>query len=132
TASAAPAAAEPLEDAASQQEFADLAVMPKPTAPPATAQMRAMPASPPSAEPVAKTAGAVSPNFATAPSGDTFAHFDESAQKAVATDPVSTFSLDVDTASYAYVRRSLNEGSIPAPDAVRIEEMINYFPYDYP
>jgi Ca-activated chloride channel family protein len=45
--------------------------------------------------------------------------------------PLSTFSIDVDTASYSIVRRFLNSGSLPPPDAVRIEEMINYFPYDY-
>jgi Ca-activated chloride channel family protein len=67
-----------------------------------------------------------------APSGDRFQSFAESPLKVVATDPVSTFSIDVDTASYAYVRRALNEGRIPDPDAVRIEEMINYLPYDYP
>lgn len=46
--------------------------------------------------------------------------------------PVSTFSIDVDTASYALVRQSLMSGSLPPRDAVRIEEMVNYFPYDYP
>ena len=45
--------------------------------------------------------------------------------------PVSTFSIDVDTASYAVVRNSLMNGYLPAADAVRIEELINYFPYDY-
>lgn len=45
--------------------------------------------------------------------------------------PLSTFSIDVDTASYSIVRRFLNSGSLPPPDAVRIEEMVNYFPYDY-
>ncbi len=45
----------------------------------------------------------------------------------VAEDPVSTFSSDVDTASYAFVRRALNSGYQPPPNAVRIEEMINYF-----
>ncbi|MEW9805175.1 von Willebrand factor type A domain-containing protein [Mesorhizobium sp. ZMM04-5] len=48
-----------------------------------------------------------------------------------ATDPVSTFSIDVDTASYAFVRRSLKEGILPRPDTVRVEEMVNYFPYDW-
>lgn len=51
--------------------------------------------------------------------------------KIVATDPVSTFSADVDTASYANVRRFLNEGRLPPKDAVRVEEMINYFDYAY-
>ena len=51
--------------------------------------------------------------------------------KSVAAEPVSTFSIDVDTASYSFVRRSLNAGRLPPKDAVRVEEMINYFPYDY-
>ena len=51
---------------------------------------------------------------------------------AVASNPLSTFSIDVDTASYANVRRFLNEGQMPPPDAVRIEELINYFRFDYP
>ena len=46
-------------------------------------------------------------------------------------DPVSTFSIDVDTASYSFVRRSLKEGMLPQPDTVRVEEMVNYFPYDW-
>lgn len=50
---------------------------------------------------------------------------------AVQSEPLSTFSIDVDTGSYANVRRFLNEGRLPPPDAVRLEEMINYFPYDY-
>ena len=49
----------------------------------------------------------------------------------VADEPVSTFSIDVDTASYSNVRRFLNEGRLPPRDAVRIEELINYFDYDY-
>jgi Ca-activated chloride channel family protein len=52
--------------------------------------------------------------------------------KQVAQEPVSTFSIDVDTASYAFVRRALNAGQLPPKDAVRIEELINYFPYNYP
>ncbi len=47
-------------------------------------------------------------------------------------DPLSTFSIDVDTASYANVRRFINQGSMPPVGAVRLEEMINYFSYDYP
>lgn len=49
----------------------------------------------------------------------------------VAETPVSTFSVDVDTGSYANVRRFLNQGSLPPEGAVRLEEMVNYFPYDY-
>ena len=55
----------------------------------------------------------------------------ENAFKRVAEEPVSTFSLDVDTASYAFVRASLNRHVLPQPAAVRTEEMINYFRYDY-
>jgi Ca-activated chloride channel family protein len=50
---------------------------------------------------------------------------------AAATNPLSTFSIDVDTASYANVRRFLESGQLPPKDAVRIEELINYFRYDY-
>jgi Ca-activated chloride channel family protein len=46
--------------------------------------------------------------------------------------PLSTFSIDVDTASYSNVRRFLSQGSLPPSGAVRIEELINYFPFDYP
>jgi Ca-activated chloride channel family protein len=47
-------------------------------------------------------------------------------------EPLSTFSIDVDTASYSNVRRFLNQGQLPPRDAVRIEELVNYFTYDYP
>ena len=49
-----------------------------------------------------------------------------------AQEPLSTFSIDVDTASYSNVRRFLANGQLPPPDAVRIEELLNYFTYDYP
>jgi len=52
--------------------------------------------------------------------------------KLVAEEPVSTFSIDVDTASYANVRRYLNNGVLPPKDAVRVEELVNYFDYAYP
>jgi Ca-activated chloride channel family protein len=64
--------------------------------------------------------------------GDTFKSFEENRVKITADEPVSTFSIDVDTASYSYVRSLLEDGYLPDPDAVRIEELINYFPYDYP
>ncbi len=47
-------------------------------------------------------------------------------------DPLSTFSIDVDTATYSNVRRLLNQGELPTPNTVRAEEIINYFDYDYP
>jgi Ca-activated chloride channel family protein len=52
--------------------------------------------------------------------------------KVVSADPVSTFSVDVDTASYGVVRDYLNRGGMPPVDAVRVEEMVNYFDYSYP
>lgn len=50
----------------------------------------------------------------------------------VGNDPLSTFSIDVDTASYSNMRRFITQGQLPPKDAVRIEELINYFPYNYP
>ena len=61
-----------------------------------------------------------------------YTHFDTNSVHLVSEDPVSTFSIDVDTASYSNVRRMLNQGVLPRHDAVRIEEMINYFTYSYP
>ncbi len=60
-----------------------------------------------------------------------FASTDPNPVKSVATDPVSTFSADVDTASYSYMRRALLGGSLPDAAAVRVEELVNYFPYDW-
>ena len=62
---------------------------------------------------------------------DRFPDFDPNPVKVTAEMPVSTFSIDVDTAAYGYMRASLNEGRLPEKDAVRIEELINYFPYGY-
>lgn len=61
-----------------------------------------------------------------------YSYIAENGYKNVAEDPLSTFSVDVDTASYGNVRRLLRDGSPIPADAVRIEEMINYFDYDYP
>lgn len=60
-----------------------------------------------------------------------YSHAEESAFKNTSTDPVSTFSADVDTASYANLRRLINEKRTIPEDAVRIEEMLNYFDYNY-
>ena len=56
----------------------------------------------------------------------------ENGFKEVSTSPLSTFSIDVDAASYSNTRRHLKEGKLPPKDAVRVEEFINYFNYDYP
>jgi len=63
---------------------------------------------------------------------DQFQKFEENSVKQVAAEPVSTFSIDVDTASYSFARRAINQGYLPQANAIRIEEMINYFDYDYP
>ncbi len=63
---------------------------------------------------------------------DKFESQDVNAIKLSSEEPVSTFSIDVDTASYSFVRRQLNQGVLPQKDAVRIEEMVNYFDYAYP
>ncbi|MDD3371137.1 MAG: VWA domain-containing protein [Alphaproteobacteria bacterium] len=60
-----------------------------------------------------------------------FANAEEQNVKQTAQEPVSTFSMDVDTASYTFVRKLLSRGRLPSPQAVRVEEMINYFSYDY-
>lgn len=60
-----------------------------------------------------------------------YSHSEESGFKNASTDPVSTFAADVDTASYANIRRLINDGSPIPEDAVRIEEMLNYFDYGY-
>lgn len=67
-----------------------------------------------------------------AASGETYANEAPSGIQSTASQPVSTLAADVDTASYALLRNSLDSGSLPDPDALRIEEMVNYFPYDLP
>ena len=60
-----------------------------------------------------------------------YQHLDENPVHRVTEQPVSTFSIDVDTGAYANVRRFLKDGQLPPQDAVRVEEMINYFDYQY-
>ncbi|HEX8621206.1 MAG TPA: VWA domain-containing protein, partial [Allosphingosinicella sp.] len=62
---------------------------------------------------------------------DRFTSVSENPFRVAAEEPVSTFSIDVDSASYSWVRASLSQNVLPQPAAVRTEEMINYFPYDY-
>jgi Ca-activated chloride channel family protein len=61
-----------------------------------------------------------------------YAPVNENGFRDVKNNPLSTFSIDVDNASYSNIRRFINGGQLPPADAVRIEEMINYFKYDYP
>ena len=71
-------------------------------------------------------------NYAIVPfNTESYDKIDENTFKLVLENPVSTFSVDVDRAAYANVRRFLNDNSLPPVDAVRIEELINYFDYDY-
>jgi secreted protein with Ig-like and vWFA domain/anti-sigma-K factor RskA len=83
--------------------------------------------------PLEKTAPAA--NFLTfgpVAAGERYNRFADNRFRAVAEQPLSTFSIDVDTASYANVRRFLTAGQRPPRDAVRIEELVNYFRYAYP
>jgi Ca-activated chloride channel family protein len=62
---------------------------------------------------------------------ENYQHYIENGIKSVLQEPVSTFSIDVDTGSYTNIRRMINQGMLPPADAIRIEEFINYFNYDY-
>ncbi len=63
---------------------------------------------------------------------EAYAAKEENGFRSVLNNPLSTFSADVDAASYSNIRRFINQGKLPPQDAVRIEEMINYFEYNYP
>ena len=60
---------------------------------------------------------------------ENYQNIDDNAVKVVAREPVSTFSIDVDTGAYSNMRRFLRSGALPPADAIRVEELINYFPY---
>lgn len=62
---------------------------------------------------------------------DAFEKYRSNLTTVVSETPVSTFSVDVDTASYSFLRASINRGQLPPRESIRLEEMINYFPYDY-
>ncbi len=72
------------------------------------------------------------PILAPEPDTEAFANAAPNPVRVTAEEPVSTFSAEVDTASWAVIRQGLNAGQLPPAEAVRIEEMVNYFPYDYP
>ena len=63
---------------------------------------------------------------------ENYQHIENQSIRSVLSEPVSTFSIDVDTGAYSNMRRWLNQGQLPPEDAVRVEEFINYFNYDYP
>ena len=78
------------------------------------------------------TAAVAEENLSLAENTERYQDQPDQPVKSVAQEPVSTFSIDVDTGSYANVRRFLTNGEQPPKDAVRIEEIVNYFPYNYP
>lgn len=119
---------------------AQIAAVPPPVPaapPPPVAEMRAQ-AARSNASPTSTARVASSPELdalraaSTATDREQYAHQEDNPVKRVAEQPVSTFSIDVDTGAYANVRRMLNAGQLPPRDAVRVEELINYFDYDYP
>jgi Ca-activated chloride channel family protein len=135
-----------LADCASQQTADENSVMVTGSRVPAESRDAAPPSAPP--PPVAMQAYRAAPKMALGAMGgyvqvapgrmagdintEKYPDAKPNPVKEAKTEPVSTFSIDVDTASYANVRRFLNDGTLPPKDAVRIEEMINYFDYDYP
>lgn len=82
------------------------------------------------AQPAMKRGGTIDYNQ-TSWNTEAYSPINENGFRAVVDEPLSTFSIDVDRASYANVRRFINNGQLPPVDAVRIEEMINYFDYEY-
>ena len=130
--------------AACSPEFSSRPEMAKDAAPQASrtsAEQRIMAAPEPAPQPLISP-GAPLPNTTDSLSNlrqasepadrENYAPFESNPIKRVAEEPVSTFSIDVDTGSYANVRRILRDGRLPPSNAVRIEEMINYFNFDYP
>jgi Ca-activated chloride channel family protein len=99
-------------------------------APPAGA-LRASMASP-AARMASQEGGSVSGIFRRPTGTESYAAVVENRFIRASEEPLATFSIDVDTASYSNVRRFLNQGQLPPRDAVRIEELVNYFTYDYP
>lgn len=114
-----------VDEAAEEREMP----MPRPSrkpAPPPMAMGRVAPSSPaPIAQPLAIEQD---PSMNT----EAYSRIDDNPFLRTSERPLSTFSSDVDTASYSNLRRFLRDGHLPPKDAVRIEEMINYFHYNYP
>lgn len=133
-----PAAEPPLAEAQADAAVASPALSaPPPAVAPAAAPARPMAAGKAAHE---MTRMAVMPTLMPAPmpmpvpdqpSNERYGQISDNPIHRVAEAPVSTFSVDVDTGSYSNVRRLLNGGALPPADAVRVEELINYFPYDY-
>ena len=115
---------EPIEETA--PEASAVAVAPAPPPVPAPAVVAALPAPTPAiATPVAEP-------VTGDPAGDRHTDFGVNPWTETSLDRLSTFAADVDTAAYTYARRTILEGSLPAPAAVRVEEFVNYFGYRFP
>ena len=71
-------------------------------------------------------------HYANYPSVERYGQYSENPRILVRNEPLSTFSIDVDTGSYTNMRRFVREGQIPPAESVRVEEFLNYFSYDYP
>ncbi len=123
-----------VEPATLDEPFADIPFMVEPTEPMLEAEIAAAPlAATRSRKAVSGIALDQDAPIALPESNtETFANAPANPVQITAETPVSTFSIDVDTASYAVIRRALTGGMMPPQDAVRIEEMVNYFTYDYP
>lgn len=126
-----PAPAEPLAEKADAAVATPALALPSPAAAPAAELTRAMPANKIARRPVMPMHMPARMPVPDQPSNERCGQISDNPIHRVAEAPVSTFSVDVDTGSYSNVRRLLNAGSLPPADAVRVEELINYFPYDY-
>jgi len=132
TAQAKPQGNSPSDSPADRSSSAAGQVVPMPVAPPALAEVAAMSYNAQSAK---RMAYMPSPTLMQPLPGDinteNYTHRDTNPVQLVSEQPVSTFSIDVDTGSYTNVRRMLSAGQLPPADAVRAEEFINYFDYGY-
>lgn len=122
------AEAEPMADAL----VAPMAELARPASPESTSRLRSEAA--PEMLGYIPAPATIAPDMVqpTLPDTETYANAAPNPVKVTAEEPVSTFSIDVDTASWALIRSTLNRGVLPSPEQVRIEEMVNYFPYAYP
>lgn len=97
-----------------------------------TQQASAPPPKPAANAPQAKVSSPENANLDLKSDSESYDRLEDNSYKLVKNSSVSTFSIDVDTASYSNIRRFIDAGQLPPKDAVRLEEMINYFNYDYP
>ena len=126
TAPLAEATSAPTDEADSRARLA-IAEAERKEAPEGDASMAYLPAPSPAVAPIT----APDPMPQLTETTEDYANAPANPVKVTAEEPVSTFSTDVDTASYALVRSTLNLGVLPTPEQVRVEEMVNYFPYSY-